>query len=118
MRLQLQVQPTSHPQRGPTRGNLRPAVISSIAFFDKTLIAPCTIAASSTEFPKNPAPEIFRQICPVKAPLTGIYVGKGDPVAYRQKTAGRVKRWQLTVAKRLYCSEFPEVPIKYEFLNE
>ncbi len=41
----------------------------------------------------------------------------GDPVAYGQKTAGRVKRWQLTVAKRLYCSEFPEVPTKYEFLT-
>lgn len=36
----------------------------------------------------------------------------GDPVAYGQKAAGRVKRWQLTVAKRLYCSESPEVPIK------
>src|SRR5215475_7621270 len=46
-----------------------------------------------------------------------ITADNGDPVAYGQKTAGRVKRWQLTVAKRLYCSEFPEVPIKYAFLS-
>ena len=42
----------------------------------------------------------------------------GDPVAYGQKTAGRARRWQLTVAKRLYCSEFSGVPIKEEFLYD
>jgi hypothetical protein len=31
---------------------------------------------------------------------------------YGQKTAGRVRRGQLAVAKRLYCSEFSGVPIK------
>jgi hypothetical protein len=50
-------------------------------------------------------PEDLRK-CPA------VTTGSGDPVAYGQKTAGRARRWQLTVAKRLYCSEFSGVPIK------
>ena len=44
--------------------------------------------------------------------VSGRLPADGDPVAYGQKTAGRARRWQLTVAKRLYCSEFSGVPIK------
>jgi hypothetical protein len=55
---------------------VRPAAISSIAFFDKKLGAPCTVAGRSTEFPKKSGTGNFRQIYPDKVPLTGIYAGK------------------------------------------
>ena len=55
---------------------MRPAAISSIVFFDKKLVAPCMLLTASQNFPKSPAPEILRQIYPVKVPVTGIYAQK------------------------------------------
>src|SRR5262245_32415963 len=42
-----------HVRIGPTGGNVRPAAISSIAFFDKKFVAPWTVADRSTECPKK-----------------------------------------------------------------
>jgi hypothetical protein len=40
-------------QPGLTGGNMRPAAISSIAFFDTKLVAHCMVDERSTEFPKK-----------------------------------------------------------------
>src|SRR5262245_59136002 len=60
--------------------------------------------------PTQPDTRIMRMACQTPSPAASRFVF-GDPVAYGQKTAGRARRWQLTVAKRLYCSEFTGVPI-------
>jgi len=61
---------------GPTGGNVRPAAISSNVFSDKGLVAITRLMIAPQNFPKSPAPEIFRQISHLKVSVKGIYVDK------------------------------------------